>query len=380
MRVLYVIDSLSGGGAERSLAALAPHYARRDVELTVAYLYERDNVYREQIEHAGARIVTLNGPGGIAGRVVRAHRLCHSIEPAVVHTTLYDADLVGRVACLGSHVTVVTTLANEAYGPEQRRNAMIQPWKLRLAQGLDSLTARRVNRFHAVSENVKNVMGRRLHLPAERIDVIPRGRDPQELGCRGPERRALTRAQLGVADEQFLVVAIGRHEYQKGFDVLLRAFGNVHRAQPTARLVIAGPVGNATPALHEERHRSGMTAVVDFLGFRADVPDLLVAADIFVAPSRWEGSPGAVIEAMALEVPIVATETPSMREVVDERSARLVPPDDARALAHALIESVEDHDNGELVTAARDQFLTRFTIERTAEQMIAFYERAVETR
>src|SRR5436309_15291330 len=90
MRVLYVIDSLSGGGAERSLAELAPHFAERGVQLHVAYLYERDNVWRNHIEATGARVSSLEGSGGSLGRISRVRRLIRTVEADVVHTTLYD--------------------------------------------------------------------------------------------------------------------------------------------------------------------------------------------------------------------------------------------------------------------------------------------------
>src|SRR5437660_233089 len=81
-------------------------------------------------------------------------------------------------------------------------------------------------------------------------------RGSHALGRRDLHRRARARANLGVADEQFLLAAVGRHEYQKGFDVLLRAFNEVHRVRPAARLVVAGPEGNATAALRGEIRES----------------------------------------------------------------------------------------------------------------------------
>src|SRR5690242_6224945 len=119
-------------------------------------------------------------------------------------------------------------------------------------------------------------MSGRLRLRRDRIDVIPRGRDPLALGIRSDDRRGAARAALGVADAVPLVVAVGRQEYQKGFDVLLDAFGSVRRTFPRARLVIAGRAGNATPRLRTHDGEG-----VELLGHRDDVAELLCAADVF---------------------------------------------------------------------------------------------------
>jgi glycosyltransferase involved in cell wall biosynthesis len=374
VRILYLIDSLIAGGAERSLAALAPEYTRLGVELEVAYLYERDNVWLPPLRDAGIVVHSIAGTHGWPGLVRRTSKLVTETKPDILHTTLFDADIVGRVASLAKSVPVVCSLVNSAYGPDQYANPKIRNWKLRTAQLADAVTARRVARFHAVSASVAEEMSGRLRVARQKIDVIPRGRDANELGRRTPERRADARGRLHVADDEPLVLAIGRHEYQKGFDVLLDAFA---RSDANARLVIAGRDGTETAALRARQHDLGLTSV-DFVGFRDDVPDLLCAADLFVSSSRWEGSPGGILEAMALETPIVGTDIASIREVLDETETDgLVPVDDAKTLAMAIDRALECGPNEARLSAARTHFLDSFTIERIANEMILFYERAV---
>ena len=112
-----------------------------------------------------------------------------------------------------------------------------------------------------------------------------------------------------------------------------------------------------------------------------DVYDLLCAADVFAFPSRWEGMPGAILEAMALETPIVASDVPPVREAVtDGVSARLVPPGRPQALAEAIVDSLGDPAGNVMRTArALSDFHARFTIGRAAEGMLAFYEHALST-
>jgi glycosyltransferase involved in cell wall biosynthesis len=265
-----------------------------------------------------------------------------------------------------------------AYGAEQLRNPAIRVSRLRAAQVIDTVTARRVRRFHAVSEQVADTMALRIRIPRTRIDVVPRGRDLDELGEPSAGRRARARAGLELDDDVQLLLAVGRHQFQKGFDVLLSAFSIVVASDhPRARLLIAGSDGAQSPALREQVGRLGIGAQIAFLGFRDDVPELLCAADGFVSSSRWEGSPGAVLEAMALRTPIVATDIPPIREVLGpELPARLVPVDDAASLAREIVDLLGEGSDRRVVTA-RARVVDRYSIERVADEMVAFYARAL---
>jgi glycosyltransferase involved in cell wall biosynthesis len=377
LHLLYVIDSLVPAGAERSLSDMAPHLVGAGVTLDVAFLQDRPGLHRE-LEASGATLHPIAGSGGRLGWIGRARRLIGNLRPDLVHTTLFEADIAGRVAGRLAGVPVVSSLVNVAYGPEQLQDRRLVPWRVRAARFLDAATARGVRRFHALTQHVAAVMGRRLRIPADRIDVIPRGRDPGTLGTRNDERRDRVRGALGVGPHEPIVLAAGRHEYQKGLDVLLQAVPAILQAVPGTRLLVAGREGNKTPMLRAMAERSGLGPAVRFLGVRSDVPDLMCAADAFVFPSRWEGLGGVVIEAMALEAPIVASDLPAIREIVGHEGARLVPSGDPNALAAALIEALTDRREASArARTARIRFLERYTIDRVAHQMLAFYDRAL---
>jgi glycosyltransferase involved in cell wall biosynthesis len=377
LHVLYLIDSLAAGGAERSLAALAPAYRDRGLLLAVAYLHERPGV-RADLEAAGATVRSLAGPWGLAGAAVRARRLVAELRPDLVHTTLFEADLVGRAAA--GRVPLVTSLVNDAYGTTQAGAPGVARRKLAAARLLDAASARRVARFHAISGHVADLMAARLRVPRERIQVIPRGRDPAALGTRTPARRAAARAALGLGQGTPLVLAAARHEHQKGLDVLLAAFPAVTRAVPGARLAIAGRTGNQTPRLRAAADASGLGRAVSLLGARGDVAELLCAADVFVVPSRWEGFGSVLLEAMALEAPIVASDLPAVREVVGD-TALLVPPERPAALAAAVTATLADPTAAaRRARRARERFLAAFTVDRAADAMADLYRQALAGR
>lgn len=379
MRILYVIDSLVPSGAERSLAEMIPGLGGQGVHPTVAYLHDRPGL-QAQVREAGAELASLAGPGGRRAWIGRLRTLTRRERPDLIHTTLAEADLVGRVAGRMERATVVSSLVNDQFGPEHLRGSGIPRWKLEVARAADALTARWVTRFHAITGHVADAMAERLRVPRNRIDVIPRGRDPVRLGRRSAERAREARARLGLGNGP-IVLAVARHERQKGIDVLLDAFPSVLERVPGALLVVAGREGNETAALRRRAAGLGIAGSVRLLGQRADVPDLLSAADAFAFPSRWEGLGSVLLEAMALEAPIVASDLPALREVVAHgETALLVPPGDGAALADQLVAAVTDHGaSAKRAEAARSRFLDRYTIDRVVAEMLAFYRRALAT-
>ena len=379
MRVLCVIDSLLQGGAEASLAAVAPHLVERGIDVEVAYLRPRLDL-AARFEAAGVALTSIEGGGGPVGAVRRTRALIAARRPDLVHTTLYEADQVGRVAARLAGVPVVTSLVNVAYGDEQRAALGTTAWKLRLARTIDMATARLARRFHAISDEVRTTMADRLRIPGDRIDVIPRGRDGAVLGRRSEQRRAAARGALGIEAGVPLVLGVARQERQKGLDVLLGAWAAVIAARPAARLVIAGREGNDTPMLQAQIDELRLGDTVRFLGRRDDVSELLAAADVFVLPSRWEGLGSVLIEAMALEAPIVASDLPAVRELlVSGDHALLTPPEDASALARSIGAVIDDPSAArERARAARTRFEASYEIGVIADRTASFYRRALD--
>ncbi|MFJ5234923.1 glycosyltransferase family 4 protein [Kitasatospora sp. NPDC088391] len=376
MRVVYVIDSVSRvGGAEQGLVAMAPLLVRSGVELHVAFLKESPGGFQEELRAAGAGVLPVLR-GSRSARVAGLRSEFRRLRPELVHTTLYESDVLGRAAALSARVPVVSSLVNAAYGPEHLHARGLRPWKVRAAQGADALTAQGVRRFHALTEHVADVMAARLRVARRRIDVVPRGRDVELLGSVTPARRAAVRAGLGLAEDVPVVLAAARQQYQKGLDVLVSAWPRVRAARPDAVLLLAGSRGAETARLEELAAR---TSGVRFLGPRDDVFDLMAAAEVFAVPSRWEGLGSAAMEAMGVGVPLVCADVPALRETAgSEECALLVPPERPEELAAALLRALDGP--GEALVrakAARARFLARFTLPQVSARMVEFYGRAL---
>jgi glycosyltransferase involved in cell wall biosynthesis len=179
-----------------------------------------------------------------------------------------------------------------------------------------------------------------------------------------------------------MVLAVARQEPQKGLDTLLQAVPALLRGQPAAQVVIAGPEGRASAALSRLVRELHVGSTVRFLGVREDVADLLCAADVFVLPSLREGLPGAVLEAMAMEVPVVASDLPTVREAVPgDEFAMLVPVANPEALGRALVTVLSDPAAaGRRVRSARARFDERFDISAVSRAMVRFYRAALAGR
>jgi glycosyltransferase involved in cell wall biosynthesis len=376
LRVLYVIDSLTRGGAETSLAAMAPGLVGRGVDVDVVALKSRPGI-QDAVQSTGATVTELTGSRRNWWRQIQT--IVRERQPDLVHTTLFEADLAGRIGARLAGTPVVSTLANDAYGPAHFAEFPNNRAKLLAAQLADAATARLATQLHAISFHVADIMAPRLRYPRDRIHVIPRGRDPETLGRRAPERRDRTRDKLGIAPGVPMVLALARQERQKGLDVLIDAFPRVLLEVPAARFMVAGQPGNATNALERQLARTEHADAFTFLGARGDVADLLCAADLFVLPSRREGLGGALLEAMALECPVVVSDIPPLREVVDDESALFVPADDASALAAAVVSGLIDPERSrERAQSAYERFLAGFTINGIVGRTIEFYRGAID--
>lgn len=375
-RILCVIDSLSRSGAEQSLVTMAPHLVTSGLDIEVAYLNEGPGL-RQVLEAAQIVVHSLSGPVSRLGRVRLLQELVEHRQPALIHTTLFESDIAGRLAARRTGVPCVSSLVSVPYGPEQARDPSLRRWKLFAAHLADQLTARIPVRFHAITEHVATRMSANLHIPRESIMVIPRGRDRAVLGMPSSERRRSTRASLRLDEHHVVLLAAARQEYVKGLDVLIDAMPQIRASVPNVKLLIAGRQGQVTDALTSKINEHGLLETVEILGMRDDVPDLLCAADVFVFPSRWEGLGGAVLEAMALNVPVVASDLPAVREVGCD-NVTYFNVADAQALYSAVVRVLQDPATSARTSAARNRFDSLYTIERVVSMMADFYTSAID--
>jgi len=378
LRVLFIVDTLGAGGAERSLQELLTPLSKSGVRPIVACFAHR----AEGIEHLlqDFDVHFLSGPR--ARQMFELRRIARRDHVELVHTSLFEADVFGRTSLIGLNLPIVTSLVNMPYEPARlEHDPNVNARKLAAVRLLEMATARATDaHFHAITEAVKRSAVHHLHIDPRKITVVHRGRDPERLGRRTPERRRRWRETLGISPDTFVVLNAARQEYQKGQRFLLQAFPRLLEARPDSVLLVAGRSGNASADLKPLAQRLGER--VRFLGHRDDLPDMMAAADAFALPSLWEGLGGVLLEALALELPIVASDLEPVREIVEDRlTARLVPPQQVVPLAEALLEVASDDDTtGRMAQAGRLLFERSFTLDKSAERMLGLFQKVRSER
>lgn len=380
MKVLHVIDALGlGGGAEHSLAALLPLLRDRGVESVVVTLVPRAVGLQGTLRDEGFDVRVLPSMAWPA-RIRDLRTLVLSEAPDVVHATLFNACLATRLATIGVGIPRLNSLVNTSYDPVRIADLGIAPWKMGVMRRIDGFTARHlVDCFHTLTDAVADEAVDVLGVDRSKITVIPRGRSTAALGRRDQARRHDVRVGLGLEDDVPLVLTMGRQDDQKGHAGLVRAFATVVASHPRAQLLIAGRDGSATPALRQAIAASAVAAHIHELGHRSDAPDLYAAADIFAFPSLYEGLGCSLIEAMALEAPIVGSDAPAIDEVLEHGELGVVVPrGDDVALGRAISDLLDDPARrGDLGRRGRARFEERYEIDRVADATVELYRSLV---
>ena len=377
MHVCFLINGMGGsGGAERSLLELLPYYIERDVRPTVAVLKDRPGD-RERTEQTGAAFIRVPGDK-LTAWAANFRRLVAEQQPDLVYTSIWDADMVGRYGRIGRRVPLLSSLVNtykDPTGQEQRREPTL---KRRVAELLDQYTGRIwTDHFHAVAPAVKASYVEAYGIRPSKITVVPRGRARARLGEPSPERRAAVRTRLGLSDTASMLVNVGRHETQKDQVTLVETVARLRERFPGVQAVVLGREGGTTALLRRRIAEQDLGAHVRLLGYREDVPDIVAAADVFVFPSLREGAAGSLLEAMALARPVVVSDIPALRDIIEPGEAGLLAePRESASFAEAAAALLADRARAESYgRAAREQFEHNYSIEGAADGMVALFHK-----
>jgi glycosyltransferase involved in cell wall biosynthesis len=350
MRILFLGSTLGVGGRERQLALLLPELRRLGFDPHVATLRHRGPHF-EALEAQGMpmRFVGMRSRADLAG-MARAYKLWR-LRPDVVFTSSVDAQVIGELVAARARAAHVTVEHGGAGLPRALHRRL-----------LVRAVAPRIDGVVAVSATQLDEL-QQLGFRTERISVIPNGIPPPQ-----PRRsREAVRAELELAEDDVLALLVATLRPEKRADAFVDAVRRAHVREPRLRGVIAG----GGPRLAQVRSLAAEApGVVRVLGERSDAADLIAAADVVCLTSAFEGLPMAVLEAMALSRPVVATRVGGIPDAVtDGRTGRLVPPGDTGAFAEALVELVQApalrRTMGE---AASVDYRERFTLEAMAER------------
>ena len=361
--VVHVIDELPPDGAERLLADMLRHRSPR-FRFSVLCLL-RGGALEQEIRDMGVPVTVLGRKGKIdLSFIPRIARWFRQEHVDVVHTHLFTADSFGRVAARLAGVRAVFSTAHNTVVCEGAVRRSVH-------RALSWMSTRVI----ACSEEVGRVMREQDHLRKSRLVVISNGINIDRLAGASGEG---VRAEFGVAPDSLLIGVIGRLHPAKGHPDLFAAMARLRDEGLRPTCLVIGS-GTSRSELEEESKRLGLADQIVFTGQRSDVPRLLAGLDILAMPSRWEGLPIALLEAMAMSRPIVATRVSGIPEVIqDGDNGLLVPPSNPEALAGALRRLLTDRSLREkLGRRAYQTMCERYDVARTARAYEELYAAAL---
>jgi glycosyltransferase involved in cell wall biosynthesis len=231
----------------------------------------------------------------------------------------------------------------------------------------------------AVSEDIRSELIGAGARP-DAVTTILNGIDPTRFR-RDRAAGAAMRASLGVAADRVAIGAVGRLEPQKRFDLLLDAFASIRASLPPAHLLIVGD-GSLRDALATQVASLDLGSSVTLTGHRADIARVHDGLDLLVQSSDYEGTPNAVLEAMALETPIVATDVGGTRDIARPNvEALIVPPGNRDALGSAIAAALRDPASARArADAARRRVEGELSFSRRVARVEAIYEQLMRER
>ena len=359
-RILFVCSELIVGGAERQWSLLIPRLRPR-FELGVLTLVG-EGPFFDQLRQQDVPVVCaqMRRRTDVRGWV----RALHSsrFTPDLVVTQSINADVVGNVIASRGGVAHLVNAHSGPGAPTRRYRDLLARLVARRADGVIAVT----------SAQIPRLLG--LGYRRETIRIVANG-VPNPTPAKQPHA---VREALGIAPDDFMVLLVATLRPEKNPDLFVTAVRQANAADPRFRGVVAG----GGSELGRVREITGEDGVIQALGQRQDADDLLAAADVVSLSSDAEGVPMALLEAMALGKPVVATDVGGVSEAVDHGVTGLVvPAGDPDAFADALIRLAGDRERArQMGKRAQARYRERFGVERMVDEYARVFEEVLSAR
>ena len=363
MRILFVSTSTTLGGAEKTVYCLATLLDPKRFEVTSVVSLKPFGAYAQRLSALGVPTTTLAMRGRPSLKQVRElSKIIDFQKPDVVHAVMYQAIQLCRLAkgrC--AHKFKLISSPRVSYRTRSAFTLLV-----------DRALKTRDDLLIAECEASRKYLVKTLGYAPGKIKTIYNGIDVAGWPVSKTDRQQ-KRLELRLSGQELLIGVVGRLDAQKGHSVLLEALAKVRQRMPL-RCVVIGD-GPKRGLLEAQIRRLNLVKAVWLLGERDDVTAWLSSLDIFAMPSLWEGLPNALLEAMALGLPVVASAVDGIPEVVvDGKNGLLVPPRQPAALAKRLADLAADPAlRASLGREAQKTVFERFTLARMMSEYEAMY-------
>ena len=358
VRIAFCITDLDPGGAEQALVQIVTRLDRSEWEPAVFCLSQPGELV-ERLESAGIPVRCFGARAARnVGVLVGLRRALREFRPQILQTFLYHANIAGRVAGWTARVPHIVCGIRVA----ERRSR----FRLRLDRWTDWMVERHVCVSEGVAEFARTV-GR---LPAAKIVAIPNGVDAKRFA----EAPPADLIEFGIPANARTLLFVGRLDFQKAPELLIEAAARCLPAHPDAHVLLVGD-GSLRDPLAAQAQETTIADRIHFAGPRSNVPGLMRSACALVLPSRWEGLPNVVLEAMAAGLPVIATAVEGTGEVVRSgETGWLVPADSVAALADAITAVLDRPELAAALASTAQRLVSEcFTWERSAAGYASLY-------
>lgn len=374
LKALLFTDADVFAGTERHMLDLAR--SLRDLSVPVSIGCPAQGVLGVRAREAGFPVVHIAKQGQIDFPAIRQlRRLLESGEIDLIHAHNGRTHVAAAWAVAGARRGACIATQHFLSPARTGRSGL----KAMLAAFLHRRAMKSTAHVIAISDAVRDAAIARGEVTPEKITTVHNGIFPPAQAQDADP--GTVRKSLGISFNAPLIVCAARLQKEKDIPTLIAAMRAVATRVPGARCLIAGD-GDQRPILQDHIDRLGLRESVTLLGFRADVADLLNACDLFALPSLAEPFGLALVEAMALGKPVIATRAGGPREIVDHgRTGLLVTPSNPESLAAAISDLLGDNAKRHAMgAAARERYLQKFTAAAMAGSLLEIYLRAVERR
>jgi glycosyltransferase involved in cell wall biosynthesis len=304
--------------------------------------------------------------------LTRVLTILRRVRPVVVHTHTAKAGAIGRIAARLARVPVIVhTFHGHVFEGYFRRSTA------RAFVTTERLLARLSDAVVAISARQRTELVHQYAIaPPEKVRLVPLGLELDRFRGIKRKNRGELRRELGIGAKDPIILAVGRLVPVKRYDILIDAFAEFAHTRPEAHLVLAG---DGEPALRSDLERQARsTPHIHFLGWRRDLERLYTDADVLAMTSDTEGTPVAVIEAIASGVPVMATQVGGVEDIITPGMGILVQRGSPRAVAAALTSL--SRRPAAVPDELRDAIVRRFSHRRLISDIEALYDELIAAK
>ena len=377
-KILFLIDTLQTGGAEKSLVEMSIH---QDSFIPVFVSLYQGNELADTLKQNNIKVIEINCKKKYGFNTLKKKLIpiINTIQPDIIHSTLFRSNIISRkLKNTFPQIPIVNSFVSNSY--HQNRFQLLNltsKIKLNLIKFYDRLTINKVDFIISNSETIKQDNARILGYPLSKIKVIYRGRNPEKYSVFSQNSIEKLKQEFNLKNEK-IFLNVGRLTIAKAQKDLINAYAQTVKDFQNTKLLIAGE-GPERKNLENLIARNRLQDKVLLLGNRKDIAELLQLADFFVHTSHYEGLPGVLIEAMFAEKIIISSDIPENMECVSKNEALIFEKGNIKDLSRQMIKVLE-HPNEftNLGKQAKKTAYEKFTIDKVIEQYAETYNQLIK--